>query len=89
LRSTNNSAASDEAREIGLRIHRIRMTRGTSLRVIAGLAGMSASTLHRTEHGQRDLTVAELVALAGALRIDPAELTMLMIRRTQPQTHVA
>ncbi|HEY2764899.1 MAG TPA: helix-turn-helix transcriptional regulator, partial [Pseudonocardiaceae bacterium] len=43
----------DEARAIGWKLRRIRDSRGKSLRVIAELAGMSASTLHRIEHGER------------------------------------
>ncbi|MGH3903862.1 MAG: helix-turn-helix domain-containing protein, partial [Pseudonocardiaceae bacterium] len=55
-------------------LQRIRVSRNKSLRVIAGLAGMSRSTLHRIEHGQRELTLSEIVALADALRIAPATL---------------
>jgi len=57
----------EEARTIGWALWRVRDARGKSLRVIAGLAGMSASTLHRVEHGRRELTLSEIVALAGAL----------------------
>jgi DNA-binding Xre family transcriptional regulator len=61
-------------RTIGLRIHRIRKSRDKSLQVIAGLAGMSKSTLHRIEHGQRELTLSEIMALAIALEILPSQL---------------
>jgi Helix-turn-helix domain len=62
----NEGAAVDaeEARTIGWRLRRIRQARGKSLRVIAGLAGMSTSSLHRIEHGQRAVTLSEIVALA-------------------------
>jgi transcriptional regulator with XRE-family HTH domain len=66
-------------RTIGLRIHRIRTNRDKSLRVIAGLAGMSKSTLHRIEHGQRELTLSEIMALASALKIPPSQLIGLPI----------
>lgn len=66
-------------RTIGLRIHRIRKNRDKSLRVIAGLAGMSTSTLHRTEHGQRELTLSEIMALASALEVPPSKLIGLPI----------
>ncbi|MGH3934209.1 MAG: helix-turn-helix domain-containing protein, partial [Pseudonocardiaceae bacterium] len=77
----NEGAAVDaeEARAIGWRLRRIRETRGKSLRVIAGLAGMSSSTLHRIEHGQRAVTLSEIVALANALEIAPSELTKLPV----------
>jgi transcriptional regulator with XRE-family HTH domain len=69
----------EEARTIGWRLRRIRDARDKSLRVIAGLAGMSSSTLHRIEHGLRAITLSEIVALANALEIAPSELTKLPI----------
>ena len=36
-------------------------------------------TLHRIEHGQRELTLSEIVALAGALEIAPSTLIRLPI----------
>ncbi|MGH4025164.1 MAG: helix-turn-helix domain-containing protein [Pseudonocardiaceae bacterium] len=69
----------DEARTIGWRLQRIRDARGKPLRVIAGLAGMSASHLHRIEHGQRPVTLSEIRALANALEIAPSELTALPV----------
>jgi transcriptional regulator with XRE-family HTH domain len=79
--SVNEGATMDaeQARTIGWRLRRIRETRSKSLRVIAGLAGMSTSTLHRIEHGQRAVTLTEIVALANALEIAPSELTTLPI----------
>jgi transcriptional regulator with XRE-family HTH domain len=80
--SVNEGATMDaqEARTIGWRLRRIRKTRGKSLQVIAGLAGgMSTSTLHRIEHGQRPVTLSEIVALANALEIAPSELTTLPV----------
>lgn len=49
------------------------------MRVIAGLAGMSVSTLHRIEHGEHAVTLSELRALAYALEIAPSELTRLPV----------
>jgi hypothetical protein len=66
-------------RTLGLRIHRIRTSRDTSLRVIAGLAGMSTSTLHRIEHGQRELTLSEIMALASGLETPSSKLIGLPI----------
>jgi hypothetical protein len=37
---------------------------------------MSKSTLHRIEHGRRELALSEIVALAGALEIAPRRLIM-------------
>jgi transcriptional regulator with XRE-family HTH domain len=69
----------EHTRTIDARVHRIRIARRKSLRVIAGLAGMSTSTLHRIEHGQRGVTLSEIVALANALEIAPSELTKLPV----------
>lgn len=41
---------------------------------------MSRSTLHRVEHGQRDITLSEIAALADALRIDPGKLITAPVR---------
>jgi len=69
----------DEARTIGRRVRQIRDARGKSLRVVAGLAGMSASHLWRIEHGERALDLSELVALAEVLEIAPSELIRLPV----------
>ncbi|MGH3827449.1 MAG: helix-turn-helix domain-containing protein [Pseudonocardiaceae bacterium] len=68
-----------EARTIGWALWRVRDDRGKSLRVIAGLAGMSKDTLNRIEHGERSPTLVELVALADALQISVSELTRLPV----------
>ncbi len=79
LNPVNQAAAmdADETRTIGRRIRRVRHARDKSLRVIAGMAGMSTSTLHRIEHGQRELTLSEIVALSSALETAPSTLIRL------------
>ena len=69
----------DEARTIGRRVRQVRDARRKSLRVVAGLAGMSTTHLWRIEHGERALDLSELVALAGALEIAPSELIRLPV----------
>ncbi|MGH3823766.1 MAG: helix-turn-helix domain-containing protein [Pseudonocardiaceae bacterium] len=70
----------DEPRMIGQRLRRIRNYRGKSLVVVAGLAGVSKSHLHRIETGQRALdSRSETVAIANALGISPSELTRLPV----------
>jgi transcriptional regulator with XRE-family HTH domain len=64
---------------IGLAIWGVRDDRGKSLRVVAGLAGMSKDTLQRIETGKRSPTLAEIVALANALDIAPSELMTLPV----------
>jgi transcriptional regulator with XRE-family HTH domain len=69
----------EQARTVGWRLHRIRTDRGKSLRVIAGLARMTKSTLHEIEHGQRAVSLTEIRALATALEVAPSELTNLPV----------
>lgn len=86
LKPVNPAAATDidtdtaETHTTGRRIRGIRHARDKSLRVIAGLAGMSTSTLQRIEQGQRDVTLCEIVALANALQIAPSKLIRLPTR---------
>ena len=73
------SALGDD-RTIGHRLRRIRIVRGKSLAVIAGLAGISESHLSRLESGEHALDrLSLIVALADALQIAPSELTSLPI----------
>ncbi|MGH8575006.1 MAG: helix-turn-helix domain-containing protein, partial [Gammaproteobacteria bacterium] len=68
----------EDARTIGARLRQIRRARGKSLRVLAGLAGMSKSHLDRIERGEVALDRrSEIFALADALQIAPSELTKL------------
>ena len=60
---------------VAQRLRRIRQGRGKSLRVIAGLAGMSKSHLSQLERGECALDRrSEIQALAKALNIAPSEL---------------
>ena len=66
----------DDSRTIGRRLREVRRARRKSLRVVAGLAGISAAHLSRLETGQRALDRRSLiVALANALEVAPSELT--------------
>ncbi|HEY6422641.1 MAG TPA: helix-turn-helix transcriptional regulator [Pseudonocardiaceae bacterium] len=72
--------AEDDARTIGRRVRQVRNARRKSLRVVAGLAGISKSHLSRIERGERALdSRSEMVALANALGIAPSELMTLPI----------
>ncbi|HKS45117.1 MAG TPA: helix-turn-helix transcriptional regulator [Amycolatopsis sp.] len=69
-----------EAPEIGRTLRQIRLARGKSLAVIAGLAGISVSYLSRLESGERALDRRSLiVALANALEVAPSELIELPV----------
>jgi transcriptional regulator with XRE-family HTH domain len=66
----------DDTRTIGTRIREIRTWRRKSLRVVAGLAGISAGYLSRVERGERALDSRRILfALADALQVAPSELT--------------
>ncbi len=68
----------EEARTIGARARMIRRARRKSLRVVAGLAGMSKSKLDRIERGEVALdSRSDTVALANALGVAPSELTRM------------
>lgn len=70
----------DDDRTIGRRLREVRYWRGKSLRVVAGLAGISESYLSRLESGERALDRRSLiVALASALEIAPSDLTGLPV----------
>jgi len=71
----------DDARTIGRRLRQIRYARDRSLRVVAGLAGMSKSHLFEIERGECALDRrSEIVALANVLQVAPSELTGLARR---------
>jgi transcriptional regulator with XRE-family HTH domain len=68
------------ARPIGRQLRQIRQARRKSLRVVAGLAGISASHLHRIETGARPLDSLTLIlALADALQVAPSDLMTLPV----------
>ncbi|HZA19198.1 MAG TPA: helix-turn-helix transcriptional regulator [Pseudonocardiaceae bacterium] len=70
----------EDPRTIGARLRQIRRARRKSLRVVAGLAGMSKSKLDRIERGEVALdSRSDTVALANALGISPSELTKLPV----------
>jgi transcriptional regulator with XRE-family HTH domain len=70
----------ENAMTIGRRLRRIRKSRGKSLEVIAGLAGISAPTLSRIETGKQALdSISHIVGLANALQIPPSELVRLPV----------
>lgn len=72
--------AAEDARPIGRRLRQIRQARRKSLRVVAGLAGISSSHLHRIETGVRPLdSLALVLALADALQVAPSELMALPV----------
>ncbi|MGH3916954.1 MAG: helix-turn-helix domain-containing protein [Pseudonocardiaceae bacterium] len=79
LTLVTTSTAMDATRMIARYFRRVRHARKKSLEAVGGLAGMSRTKLHHIEHGRRELTLAEIVALADALQIDSTKLITLPI----------
>ena len=72
--------ADDDAHTVGARLRQVRNSREKSLRVVAGLAGISKSRLSQLERGERALdSRSETVALANALQVAPSELIKLPV----------
>ena len=59
---------------IGRRVRELRLRRGMSQDVVAGLVGKSERWLIAVEGGQDDVRVSDLVKLAAALRVRLEEL---------------
>lgn len=55
-------------------IREIRQTVGLTQSELARRVGLRQSEISRIENGQRRLTVERLLAIAGALGVEPAEL---------------
>lgn len=65
-----------EATALGRRLRELRCWRGLNLREADGLAGLSFSFWGQVERGEKPVTKrGTLEAMAGALRVYPAELT--------------
>jgi transcriptional regulator with XRE-family HTH domain len=66
----------DEAQALGRRLREVRSWRQLNLREAAGLAGLSFSFWGQVERGEKPVANRRtLEAMAGALRVHPAELT--------------
>jgi transcriptional regulator with XRE-family HTH domain len=69
-----------DSRAIGQRMRLVRNSRGKTLAVIAGLAGISEGYLSRIECGEKAIdSWSLLLAIANALRVAPSDLTSLPV----------
>ena len=55
---------------VGLAVRAAREAAGMTLGDLAGAAGMTATSLSRSENALRDIEFAEIVAIADAVKID-------------------
>jgi transcriptional regulator with XRE-family HTH domain len=75
---TQKKTAADTA--IGQRIRHVRLSRGKTLAVVAGLAGISEGYLSRIECGKKPVdSWSLLITIANALRVAPSDLTSLPV----------
>lgn len=63
-----------EQTNVSLRIRAARKGRGISQRDLARTLGMAQSTLSRIERGERRVSVNQLIEIARALGVRPAEM---------------
>ena len=62
---------------MGLAVRAARDAAGLTLNDLASIAGMTTSSLSRSERGERDLAFAEVVAIADAAKNDVETLRSL------------
>jgi transcriptional regulator with XRE-family HTH domain len=80
----------DEAKVLGRRVRELRCWRRLTLREAAGLAGLSFSFWGQVERGEKPVANrATLEAMAGALRVHPAELTGQLWAQQDPAAAAA
>lgn len=79
----------DWAQRIGANLRDRRKSLGLSLEDLSRLSGSTVPTLSNIERGKRDVKLSTLVALATALRIEPASLFLTnepMVATSEPKT---
>lgn len=62
---------------VGLAVRAAREAAGFTLNDLAGMTGITLSTISRSETGQRDLAFTEFISIAQALKIDAETLRSL------------
>ena len=62
---------------VGLAVRAAREAAGLTLNDVAGMTGMTQSTLSRTELGERDLAYTEILGIAEVAKIDVEALRTL------------
>lgn len=62
---------------LGLAVRAARGAARLTLKDLAELAGMTVSSLSRSENGERDLTFVEISAIATAVRVELEDLRTL------------
>lgn len=68
------SAWERRRRQVGLKIHKLRLDRGFTLEQLAVLSGVSRNVLMDLEHGRRGILHERLFDIAKALGVTAADL---------------
>jgi transcriptional regulator with XRE-family HTH domain len=61
-------------KQFGMRLRALRLDRDISQEKLAFAAGMDRTYVNSVEQGNRNISLVNIVKLANALKIDPAEL---------------
>jgi transcriptional regulator with XRE-family HTH domain len=91
LRPVSSSDAPAEQGEplwrdaLGQHLRERRLSRGETLQVTAGRAGISTQYLSEMERGTKDPSSEMISAVAGALEESLGELTLAVARKVSPQ----
>lgn len=69
-----NEGSESYRKQVGSRIHQLRVSQGLSLRKLALMVGMDYAYLSNIEHGTANPTIGSLERLADGLGIDLRDL---------------
>ena len=72
MTTSQNGAASATDAEIGNRIANALIVKGSNVKALSDVTGISYPTLRRSLTGGRSLTIREIGNIAGALNVSPA-----------------
>jgi len=70
----SDQSASEQTILLGKRVRELRVSRGYTLRALAELANVSASFLSQLERGSSGASVATIIDIAAALRVNVSDL---------------
>ncbi len=77
------------AQRIGANLRQRRKSLGLNLEDLSRLSGSTVPTLSNIERGKRDVKLSTLVAVATALRVEPARLFLTnepLVETNEPRT---
>lgn len=72
MTSPSDSEARRQREAFGDRVRALRLSQGLSQEDLAELAGMHRTYLSSVERGQRNVSLDNIIAIARALKVEPA-----------------